>query len=203
MRESDRVLLHAEVIHRDGDQLKNLKVRGDSGGADDVKVALHELPESTPLGVLAPPHLIDMIPAKGGVELLPVGGEVPRKGNGEIEAHRHIPSAVVLETVDLLVRLSATLAEKHLGVLEDRCVDGQVAVSAEPLLEPLYEGLPQALVCRQKVAKTFENPGFDYGCHGFILRPRATLLQREPSRGGGQWAPRRRFTHGGAGASRG
>ena len=50
--------------------------------------------------------------------------------HGEVEAHRHVALAVILEAVDDAVVLAAALAQQNVGVFQRRRVDGGVAVTA-------------------------------------------------------------------------
>ena len=98
---------------------------------DDVEIALHELAIAPALGVLAAPDLGHVVAPEGEVELVDVLGHEAGEGHGEVEAEGHVPAALVLEAVDLLVRLPAALAEENLRVFEGGGIDGHEAEGAE------------------------------------------------------------------------
>ena len=115
------------VVHPDAEALQPQGGEGlvDDGGdlrlvgdvqfavADDVDVALVELPEPAPLGPLPPVDLADLVPAEGEGQLAVVEGHVLGQGDGEVKAEGQV--AVPLgEAVDLLLSLPPALGQQDL-----------------------------------------------------------------------------------------
>jgi hypothetical protein len=88
----------------------------------------------------------------------------------EVEAHRDLAVAVILEAVDDAVVLTAPLAEEHLGEFERRRVDGSVAVGAVDRSRGLEDALPGDHQRRRVIAKPLQCPGFDERRHTRIQR---------------------------------
>ena len=162
------------VVHPD---LKALQAQGgeglvDDGGdlrlvgdvqlavADDVDVALVELPEPAPLGPLPPVDLADLVPAEGEGELAVVQGHVLGQGDGEVKAQGQV--AVPLgEAVNLFLGLAAPLGQQNLRRLDDGGVQGGEAVEAVGLAQGGQHPFKLALLPGQQLHKAGQGPGLD------------------------------------------
>jgi hypothetical protein len=72
---------------------------------------------------------------------------------------------VVLEAVDLLVRIATAFSKEYLGILEDGSVDRHKSVEPELFLEALYDSPSSAFGIRKKIPEPFKDPWLNYGSH--------------------------------------
>ena len=165
MGEVDHGLFHAESLHAPVHEKEHFKVRGGGIRTDDVEINLHELAVAAPLGVFPAPHFGSVPAAEGEGQLVDVGGHEPGKGDGEIEAQRHVPIPVVLEPIHLLVGLTSPFSQEHVRVLQRGGVDGGKAREAENVLQLSEDCQPLGLLVREKIPKALEHPGLDEILH--------------------------------------
>jgi hypothetical protein len=119
----DRELVESQCSEEVVDDERGLDVGEKTRRADRVEVTLHELAVPPPLGVLSAPHRADVIALEGSPGLTDVLRDEPRQRHRQIEAHRDVAAAAVLEPIELLVGLVSALAEQDLGVFEGRGID--------------------------------------------------------------------------------
>ena len=135
-------------------------------GADQIGIALHELPVPAPLGTLAPPDRTDLVAAERELQLAVVLGHEPGQRHGEVEAHAHVPAALVGEREHLAVLLLAPLAGQHLQVLEGRGGDGPEAERREGGPDAGQQGLPLLGHLGEQVPEPSQRAGLDDGAGG-------------------------------------
>ncbi len=153
--------LHAQRRKAVPHEEQDFEVRRGGIGADDVEIDLHELAVAAPLRVFTPPDLCGVPAAEGEPYLGEVGCHEPGERDREVEAHRDVPTAMVGEPIDLLVRLPAAFSEQDFGKLEDGRIDRQESEPLENGLQPAHEEQAMGFLVRKEVAKSFRNPGFD------------------------------------------
>ena len=163
--EVDGEALHAQRPHALPHEEQDFQVCRSGVRADHVEIHLDELAVASPLGVLPAPHLCRVPAPEGQGKLREVRGHEPRKGDRQVEAQRHVAVSVVAEPVHLLVRLAAPLAEEHLGVLEDRRIDGGKGEQPEDFLQLSQDCEPLRLPLGQEVAEALEDARFDEVLH--------------------------------------
>jgi hypothetical protein len=117
------------------DQGDDLGVRGHRGGAHDVGVALVELPVTSLLGALRPPHRGDLVALEGPGEVR-IHGHHPGQGDREVVAQAELLLALpVAGVVDQLLRVRPVFAHQRLAQLQGRGLERLEAVGFEDLLE--------------------------------------------------------------------
>jgi hypothetical protein len=113
-----------KVCKNASDHQENLEIGGWAVAAYNVKIALGEFTVTPPLGVLPAPHLAYMVALERKVKLLLMKGCEACKGNGKIKTERDITLAVIRKAVDLLLCLTAALAQKYFRVLKSGGING-------------------------------------------------------------------------------
>jgi hypothetical protein len=103
----------------------------------------------------APPDFGKVIAFERKVKLVGVGAHEAGEGNRQIEAHCHVPAAVVFEAVDLLIGLSAALAQQHFGVFKHRRIDGHEAELPAAVLNGPDNAPPEHFFFRENVPEAF------------------------------------------------
>jgi len=87
---------------------------------------LHKFPVTTPLGILAPVDLAEMVALEGKGKLRVVGGHEAGERDCEVKTHCDRAISVVGEGINLLIGFATTLAQENLGILEDRGINRYV-----------------------------------------------------------------------------
>src|SRR5688572_19064925 len=100
-RESFKADRPQEIVHDE----HGLGVGRNTAGADRIEIALHELAVAAALRVLAPPYGGNVVALEWRAERADVLCGKAGQGHGEIESQTDIATAMVLETIQLLVRL--------------------------------------------------------------------------------------------------
>ena len=109
------------------------------------------------------PHTYDWSKLR---ELVGMGGHEARKGDGQVESHRHVPLPVIEKAVDLLVRLSAALAQEDLRVLQNGSIDGHESEGPKHPREAGLGFLLQEFLLGQGVTEAPQRLRFDDRFHG-------------------------------------
>ena len=91
--------------------------------ANRVKVALHELPVATSLGILASPDRADLVSLEGYSQRLDVLGCEAGKRDGQVKSHADRATTMVLEAIQLAVGLIGALANQDFQVFQRWCID--------------------------------------------------------------------------------
>jgi len=126
--DADRKTVETDRAHQVVDHQHRLDVGRDAARADRVKVALHELAIAAALGVFAAPHRGDVVAFERRAQLADVLGHEASQRHRQIEPHADLAPTMILEPVQLAVRLVAALAGQHFQVLQRRRIDGTEAV---------------------------------------------------------------------------
>ena len=128
---------------------------------------LIELPETAPLGPLAPVDLADLVTAEGEGEVVVVQGHVFGQGNGQVKAQGQVGVALG-EAVDLLFRLAAAFGQQDLAGFDDRRVQGGKTVEGIGFAQDLHNALHLLLGSRQQFHEAGEGSGSHF-CHAYDL----------------------------------
>ena len=165
MVDADLEVLHAQGRHGIRDNLYGFEVRGSAIRTHDVEIALCELAIPAALSVLASPDFRDMVALERQVELPDVLRHKAREGDGQVEPQRHVPAAVVLEPVYLLVRLPAALSQEYFGILQDRSVYRYESERAKNIFELSRKIASLDFGVRQEIPKAFQDSGLNNLTH--------------------------------------
>ena len=140
---------------------QRLDVGGVGVGADGVEVALDELAIPTALGVLTAPDGSDVITLERRSNLSQVLRCKACERHGQVEPHRHVAVAAVLELEELLVGFLAPFAGQNLGILQGGSVDRAEAIAAEDAPRGLHQPLAHEHGFGQVIAEAFERARSD------------------------------------------
>ena len=147
-----------EVVHDE----HHFQVGHGAGRADRVEVALHELAVAAPLRVLPPPDGCQVIPLEWQPQFVHVLGGEPGEGHGEVEPHADVAATVILEAVELLVGLLASLAREDLEVFQRRRIDRREAVRPVDPPRDVENPFPHERLRGQVIAKSLERAWLDH-----------------------------------------
>ncbi len=141
------------------DHQRRLDVGNDTGSADRVEVALHELAIASALRVLAAPDGGDVVTFERSSQLRNMLSNEAGERDGQVEPQAHSPAAMIDKLVQLSIGLLAPLAGQDLQVFQRGCIDRTEAIRTINAPGCLDQLLARHHDGREVIAESLERSG--------------------------------------------
>ena len=179
--DADRVVREAAAGEDGVIDRHPLGVRDHTAGADDIRVALPELAETSLLRAVSAPNRAHVIALEGKDEIVRMHRDDAGEWNRQIVAHPNTTPAVIGEAIEQFLALIAELALQDFDCLQDRRVQWLVAESLEDAAQDARNMLLQSHLRGQIIAESTQDAGLGRlaGCCSLICYRLSVVDERD------------------------